>query len=306
MKHLAWKLSALAGLMALATAARGGELENSVEARWRGAWVLTGVDTYSDCSGFHTTNDVSGMLVRSKGHYRFKAGELARVQDIDLKRSGLEISLSLPEPLLVSYQDGPFTLYNEIHCQLDVDLEVPRTMVKGGDLQGIEALVQPVLQRFNSQDEASGSRAWNRRERADYPEDYDRTLARHAAWKAEQANAAIQARLDQAHDETARITDRISSNPDYLKGFAAGIESVKSMELTECADLLDRSFQNIVPKPGQLPAAVLNPAAAEYQHGFQDGGRLLYGLQLLQRLPGCMVSVPEVPDDPSPSSAPRR
>ena len=64
------------------------------------------------------------------------------------------------------------------------------------------AAPQPVLSRFTSQGEATGSRAWNRRQRDPYPEDYERTLAAHAAWKAEQANAAIQARIDQAAEET--------------------------------------------------------------------------------------------------------
>src|SRR5580765_4015533 len=104
--------AALLALPSILAPAFAADLEDSLESRWRGAWVLTSVDTYSDCGGFHTDNRVNGSLVQSKGRFRFRAGELAQVQKIDLKRSRLDLSLSLPEPLLLSFQDGPFTLYN--------------------------------------------------------------------------------------------------------------------------------------------------------------------------------------------------
>ena len=304
----AWKFWVMAGLLTFSSLSYAGRFESGLEDRWRGAWVLTGLDTYSDCNGFKTNNEVSGMLVQSRGHYAFRKGELARVQDIDLKHSSVRISVNLPETVLASDQDGPFTLYNEVRCALDVDVELPRSVVKNEDLAGVEEALAPILKRFNSMEGAVASRDWNHRKRDAYPADYDQTLARHAAWKAEQANAAIRARLEQASEETSRITDRITGNPDYLKGFAAGVEAVKSMELSECDDLLARSFQNIVPKPPTFAATLLGPAEADFQRGFQDGGRLVYGLELLRRLPGCMVAATEeqTPEETAPPSPPRR
>jgi hypothetical protein len=276
-----------------------GKMEDVLETRWRGAWVLTTADVYSECSGTYTDNDVNGGLVRSKGRFRFQAGELAQVKDLDLERSGVVLSLSLPEPLLVSFQEGPFTLYNEARCLVSLDMELPRQMVSHKDLNAIEGEITQVVTRFTRQDEAMRSRAWNRRKCDPYPEDYDRTLAKHAAWKAQQTNDAIQARIGQASEESSRITDRVSGNPDYLKGFAAGIEAVRSIDLSTCDELLLRSFQNIVPRPPQMAATLLGSAAAEYQRGFQDGGKLVFALESLRRLNGCMVEVPEVPEEPS-------
>src|SRR5256885_3282487 len=103
----------LAALAPGTNPARASDLQRTMESRWRGAWVLTAVDTYSDCSGFHTDNQVSGTLVNSKGRFRFRPGEMAQVGKVDVKRSRIEILLSLPEPVLTSLRDGPFTLYNE-------------------------------------------------------------------------------------------------------------------------------------------------------------------------------------------------
>jgi hypothetical protein len=293
-------LTAALALLAGTGLVRAGNLEDALESRWRGAWVLTSVDIYSDCAGIHTDNGVSGSLVRSRGRFRFKSGELARVQNIDLKHSEIDFSLSLPEPLLLSQQDGPFTLYNEARCLVDLDVELPRSLVKEKDLKGIEAALEPILTRFATQEAATGSKSWNRRQRDPYPDGYDRTLAAHAAWKAQQANAGIQARIDRAAEETSRITDRIGSDPEYLKGFAAGVEAVRALDLAECNDILSRDFDKLVPAPTAL-AGFVNEAAGRYQRGYQDGARLLFGLESMRKLPGCMVQVPEAPEGAPPA-----
>jgi len=300
------KVAVILALAALSAPAFAGQLEDTLESRWRGAWVLTVTDIYSDCAGTYTGNNANGDLVRSRGRYRFRKGELAQVKDFDLEHSGMELSLILSEPLLLSYQDGPFTLYKEARCLTSLNVEVPRSVVKSKDPSQVEAALSPLLIRFTTDDAAMDSRAWNHREREPYPEDYDHTLAEHAAWKAEQTNAAIQARIDEASQETSKITERVNSDHDYLKGFAAGIEAVRGLELSSCDAFLDHSFQNIVPKPPQLPVALIGSAAAEYQQGFQDGGRLVFGLESIRQLPNCMVPVPEVPDEPAPRNAPRR
>jgi len=297
-----WVPAALAALATtLSPAPKGvlaGDLQRSVESRWRGAWVLTAADVYSDCSGLHTNNRVNGALVSSRGRVRFRPGELAQVGKVDLKRSRIDIFLGVPEPILVSFRDGPFTLYNEARCLVELDVELPRSVVSKDDANAIDAALAAVLQRFNSQDDALQAKAFNRRKRDAYPADYDRTLAEHAAWKARQANAEVQARLDKALEETARLTDRVSSDPDYLKGFSAGVEAMRAVDLGQCRELMSRDFTNIASAPQQVAVAGFGgEAAGRYTRGFQDGQRLVYGLECLRRLPQCMVPVPEVPGD---------
>jgi hypothetical protein len=253
------------------------------------------VDLYSDCAGIHTNNRVNGRLVQSKGRFRFKPGELAQIQKLDLKRSRLDLHLRVPEPVLVSYTDGPFTLYKEIRCLAELEVELPREAVARGDVARIDGQIRSILARFGSEEEATRAAAWNGREREPYPEDYEITLAEHAAWKAQQANAGIEARIARAREEAARITDRVSSDKDYLHGFALGIESVRGMDLKECGDYLARDIDKIAPKPPALAAVLGDDATARFQRGFQDGARLLFGLDSIRTLPGCLVPVPPVP-----------
>lgn len=288
---LAW--IALAG--ASLTPAGAADFEGALESRWRGAWVLTSVETYSDCAGTHTNNHVNGQLVQGRGKFAFRPGEMAQVQKVDLKRSRLDLLLSLPEPILVSYQDGPFTLYREASCLIELQVELPRPLVSQGSVESVDQKVLAVVSRFASRQEASRSRAWNRREKDPYPEDYDQTLAEHAAWKAEQANAAIASRIDEAKEESARISSSINSDTDYLKGFAAGVEAAKALDLNECGDILAKDLEHACAPPAQLPASLAGQAQARYRRGFTDGSRLVFSLESMRVLPRCMVPVPDVP-----------
>src|SRR5260221_1875759 len=271
------------------------KLERHLEERWRGAWVLSKVAMQSDCAGFHTDNAVNGALVSSKGRFTFRAGELARIDKVDLKRARVDVYLNLPEPMLVSTHDGPFTLYGEARCLVELDVDLERSLVSGDDVAGIEAALGRVLDRHASQDEAQNARIWNRRKRDPLPADYDRTIAEHAAWKAEQVNAGIQSRIDRAFEETSRLTDRITSDKDYMAGFSAGVEAMKAIDLSQCVALLSRDFGGF----GAPPQASRAPAGPEAQQrfarGFQDGQKLIFGLESIRRLPSCFTRTPEAP-----------
>ena len=202
--------------------AMASKLERGLRSRWLGAWVVMTVETYSNCSGRFTANRVNGRLVSSRGRQRFRRGELARVERIDAKRRRIDIFLSIAEPVLVSYEDGPFTLYNEANCKLELEVEVPRELVKSKDVRSLDRALAPLMKRFSDIDDAQNADSWNQRERDAYPEGYDRTLARHAIWQAERQNALVQTRLDDAFNKTAEITSRIGSDEPYLSGFARG------------------------------------------------------------------------------------
>lgn len=270
--------------------ALAGDLESSLESRWRGAWVITAVETYSDCAGLATNNRVSGNLVSGRGRLRFHTGEVAKVDRVDLKRSRLDLKLTLAEPLLVARKEGPYTLYDEVRCAIDLEVEVPRELVSGKNVQGIDSTLRPVLERFPTQEEARGSRTWNRRKREPYPADYERTLADYAAWKTEQANAAVQARIDKALEESGRLADRLTDDPDYLKGFAAGVERLRSKELEGCRDLMAADFAGLE-RPPSVASAVQSEAQQRWSRGYQDGQRLVLALALLRGLPRCFVPV---------------
>jgi hypothetical protein len=293
-------------LAAACGAARAGELQNDIDARWRGAWVITGVETSSDCMGFYNDNDVNGRLVSGRGRRHFKPGELARVDSIDLKHSRLDLRLTLVEPVLMSRQDGPFTLYDEARCRINFQVELPREVVKHSDLRSLEMFVMPILQRHAAEDQARASANYNGREREPLPPDYDRTLQRHAAWQAKNTNDAIQASIFKLVDETSRIPDRINDDPDYMGGFVKGVEAGRAARVSQCSDLVavgnapppmrDRPAQAAYSSPGDRIAAERQARAAR---GYQDGMRLTLGVDAVRRLPGCFVRVPGEDDAPA-------
>jgi hypothetical protein len=306
-RKVALVLGAAASTLLAVQVARAGELQDDLESRWRGAWVVTTADTYSDCAGFYSDNRVNGRLVSGRAHMRFKPGEMAKVDSIDLKRSRLDLRLTLAEPVLASSQDGPFTLYNEAQCKVEMQVELPRDLVKTKDVMGVEALLRPVVERHPSEEQARTSKAWNRRQREAYPADYEETLARHAVWKAEQSNATVQAGIARLIDETSRIPDRISDDPDYLAGFVKGVEAGRAPHPVACTDLMTIAQASPTVYPLAAPSTA---ATASYrkvgtatatsseqemrrQRGYQDGMRLTVALDAVRRMPGCLVPVPD-------------
>lgn len=118
-----------------------------------------------------------------------------------------------------------------------------------------------------------------------YPADYETTLAELAVWRANQTNAAVQAQLDRAVEETSGLSDRLSTEPDYLSGLAKGVQAARGVDPGECPRLLSFDLQRF-----RRQAA---SSATPTDRGYQDGQLLVLGLELVRRLPGCFVPVPE-------------
>jgi hypothetical protein len=260
--------------------ATAGTLQNELKSNWLGAWVVVKAESYSDCSGMYTNNRINGNLVKSRGSQAFESGELAKLQKVDAKRSRLDLMLVYQEPTLISYQDGPFTLYNEAYCKVELEIELPRQLVKSKNVAAVEEYVAMIVERHTNRDSAEDSDLWNMRERASYPDDYDITLAKHSVWKAEQLNAVVDAKLNTAVVETSRVIDRVSADPAYLDHFAQGVIHAREHRLEGCPALLGFSFAS---------------RNDEDDPGYVDGLELTHGLELMRRLPGCYVQVPDPP-----------
>ncbi len=274
--------------------ARAVGLEKQVASRWLGAWVVTEVEARSDCLGSYTNNRINGRLVKSSGGFAFAPGELVRVDSVDVKRSRVDLHLTLVEPVLSAYADGPFTLYRDATCRVEYQVEMASEEAKRRDLDRIDRTLLRLLERYDDEEGARASARWNRRVRDPYPDDYDLTLARHAAWKAETTNQAIQAKLDQAVERTSRLRERIEDDPAYLAGFASGVQEARRTDLGTCSALL---AVDLAYAPRRLsPGEARTPAEAAGARGAADGRLLVHGLELIRRLPECFVPVPEVPE----------
>jgi len=285
-----------ATLLVLTSAAFAASLEREVKSRWLGAWVVTSVETYSDCGGLYTDNRINGTLVKSGGDIRFQPGELAKLDKIDVNRRRIDLLITLSEPLLIPYQEGPFTLYREAWCKIELQVEVPRETVKSKDEDAVEEALVRVLERHATEQEALASRSWNGREREPYPEDYERTLAELAVWRANRVNETVQAKLDYALEETTRVAYRMSGDPDYIAGFARGVEAGRAADRRDCPVLLATDLGGPPRRTGH-PHGEGESAEQRAERGYRDGLTLVRGLEMMERLPACFVPVPLLPDD---------
>jgi len=275
MKRMPWLLS-LALLLAARPAAAG--LEDDLNAHWRGGYVLVKIAIASDCDSFYNDNDVVGSQVDASARRRFKPGELARVDHIGVKHDRVDVFLDLAEGVLEEHHDGPFTLFDTQTCK--VQLKVPTPDPRGTTI--VNNRLAQLLELHADPREAEASPSWNGRRREPYPRNYEETLAAYNSWKARQTNAAVQAKMDETIEDASRLGERVHSDPDYLAGFAAGMDKVRDRTSGDCASLLSAYWS---PSSG-------GGKSSEWKRGYEDGQRLGHDLELLRRLRGCFVPVP--------------
>ena len=272
--------------LAAAAPAVAQDLETALNARYRGGWVVVNAPLQSDCAGFYTDNELRGESVVSKGDERFAAGELARVERVDPKRERIDVFLDLTETILEPYTDGPFTLYNERACKAQLKIPVPPRALT--DRRSALAALGEVLELHPAAEQAQASPAWNRRRRADYPPDYEQTLAQHATWRAAQVNAEVQARIEHALDEARRAMDRLAGDSEALESFGAGVRARRDQSFGDCDDMLASDF------------ATQGADGAKDREAFVAGERLAYWLTLARELEKCFVPPPPPPPAPAP------
>jgi len=279
----------LAGVVSLCGAPiAASDLEDRLVLRLRGAWSVLEVEAYSECSGTYSNNRASGTLVTSGANRRFEPGELSKVDKVNLKRSRLDLFLTLAEPVLVSRVDGPFELFDESECRVQLMVEVPRPLVKAGDEAAIMNLVGQTIELHSTQESARASAVCNGRQRRPFPDDYELTLERYEVWKAEQHNVAVVARAAQALDDADRAVQRIRRDQSYLDGFGAGAEIMRSWSEDDCADLVDVRFD----REDHDPPSKHDDDRA-WCDGYRDGQELVFNLRLAHRLESCLVPVPQ-------------
>jgi hypothetical protein len=266
---------AFALLLSLPIAAHAAGLEDTLNSLWKGGWAVVKLPISSSCDGFYNDNDVVGARVESKARRRFEAGELVRVERVGPKRGRVDVFLDLAEAVLEQRRDGPFTLYDTLNCRIQLRVPIPER----ADSEAAEARLAELLELHGSEREAEASPAWNGRRREPFPENYEQTLAAYESWKAAQTNVAVQDRMDRAIEEAARINDRLRSDPEYLEGFAAGVDRGKDRHHGDCPSLLRSSFSPEGKGDG------------DWKRGYEDGQRLAWNLELLRKLKDCFVPV---------------
>src|SRR5262245_48444446 len=208
----------------------------SVENRWRDAWVVTAAETFSECNGFYTDNRLRGDSVASRGRIDVPAGTPAHVDLVTVGPSEVVFSMTMSQKLLVTREHRDFTLRSEASCRVDLKVMLPPGM-GGQDILGVEALVQPVLKRYASENAAILAAGFLPGDDPSYAAAHGTAMAQQHEFETRQQAEAIDARMAQWVNQTQRIQGRISNDPDYLAGFARGVEAGKATAVTKCEEL---------------------------------------------------------------------
>jgi hypothetical protein len=271
----------------LTSAVSASELADLLNRELAGGWGVLEVEIYSNCGGTYSDNTVGSVGVTSKAGNRFSEGELVKIDKVKVKRQRVDLLLTIAVPLRRARMDGPFELYDNLECRTQLIFPVGREQVKTADAEAILTHLRERLTVFRSLAEAQESDAWNGRELDPLPPDYDTTLQRHAAWKAEQTNTAVRVVIDRALEAAADIADDLSDDTDYLAGFAEGAEEMSSFASTECSSLLSASYtvhRTKAPKDRDK----------RWREGYDDGQELVFNVLVADRLRSCTVPVPLV------------
>lgn len=254
-----------------------------------GAWAATRVEIFSNCSGAYNDNEVHASGVSAKADRRFEAGELVKIDKVKVKYSRVDLLVSLAEPILKSHAEGPFVLYSEAPCKVQLIFDVPRAWIKSGDHRKILSEIDQHLTTFNSFEDGRISPLWNGRRRDPFPEGYEQTLLQHDRWKAEERNFEIQARSDEALETALQAASGVTDDPQYLAGYADGVQNMKFWSEKNCDRLITATFSGHSDRP---PGSKSKP----YKRGYRDGQELVFSLILAKRLEGCYVPVPGLPE----------
>jgi len=264
------------------------DLDAKVQARLKGAWAITDVEIYSNCSGTYSDNEIGPAGVSSKASRRFSPGELVKIDKVKVKRARVDLLTTIAVPVLSPYSDGPFDLFEVVECRAQLIFKVERALIKSGDVDRILEGVSAAVAIHPSQAVARASVDWNGRVREPFPPGYDLTLATYHRWKAEQTNAAVAAAIDRAGDEAADAVDDVERDPDYLDGLAAGVEEMRRMSISTCTSCIEARFSTWEDSP---PSG----KSSAWKRGYETGQRLVFNLYLLRELQLCFVPVPDAP-----------
>jgi hypothetical protein len=264
------------------------ELGNRLDRELKGGWGVLEVEVYSACGGTYSNNQIGAAGVASKAPHRFAAGELVKVDAVKVKKQRVDLLLTVATPLRDSHMDGPFELYDQRSCRVQLMVFVPREAVKSKDLETLLSGVKPHLTLYPSRDEAELSDGWNGREIEPLPDDYEETLYRHAVWKAEGTNTAVRSGIEDALTEAAEVIEDLDRDPDYLAGFGEGAEKMSAFSITSCDSLLSVSFTTY---QKNAPA----DRSRNFKDGWGDGQRLSFHVLLADRLRSCLVPMPHPP-----------
>ena len=265
----------------------------SIEHRWLDAWVVTSADTFSECNGFYTDNWLRGSQVSSRGRIDVPAGTPAHVDMVSVSASQVAFRMTVSQKLLVTREHRDFTLQAEADCRVDLKVMLPPGLSADQDILGVEALVDPAMRRFPTENAAVLAAGFLPSSDPTYASQHQTAIAQQREFESRQKSEAIDARMNQWVSQTQRIQGRISNDPDYLAGFARGVEAGRATAVTKCEQLATAE-PAMLPGGGPSTATFASKGSRQkaWSRGYEDGIQLTHGLEAIRILPQCVPATP--------------
>jgi hypothetical protein len=270
------------------------DVEDTLQSRWTGAWLIVNGELHSNCNGTTTDNRINGDLISGRGLRAFPAGELGKVTRVNVRRHRVDINFDLNETVLIEYRDGPFTLYREASCRVELIVDFGEQRTKDLGVEGIEAQFASWFDRYARLADAEQSGNWNQRERRAYPENYEETLADYRLWKVEQHNRLVDDRIAESLEESRQLLAEVRAEDDFGAGLSYGIDAMRKNLGSDCEQLVASSpdtYRQSHDAPSEL-----------WANGYEIGQRLAYYIELGRLLGSCYIEPDDLPAETTFSS----
>ncbi|MEO8503049.1 MAG: hypothetical protein ABI609_04045 [Acidobacteriota bacterium] len=269
----ATKTALVISLIALAAGPLYADAEKDLQRTWHGAFVLTRTPLFSECTDHFTDNGVVQGRVSAGKNLHFSPGEIATIDKVEVTWTRIDVSLTFLEPFRVSWKDGPYTLYDQRRCRVQLNMDLPRDVRK--DATKASAAIAAMLQTFPSEALARRAADYNKRKVEAYPAGWERTKAEYETWRVTHLNARIQEKIDTLLRESQDALDRGRDDDEYLKCFGKGARTRSYQSFGSCDSLLNDYF--------------LSSGSCDNQRGYDDGERLAWTLGIVRALQACLV-----------------
>jgi hypothetical protein len=259
----------------LAAAPLTADTADELRSELLGAYGLTRGRWSSECLGEPTgLKVVSGRGAPEPEGRTFAPGELVRVAEVRAGMlTGLDVLLEIVEPALLSWQDGPFTVYDQRRCRVRLDFDVPREVRK--DAARARAAILAVVEVFADEGAAKDS-GWNGRTVEPYPAEWEETRPAYERWRVARTNELVRRKTEEVLAFAEQTLSYMSSDEEYLAAFGAGAKARTYDSWSDCEAMLAASFYV--------------SGSGKNSKGWADGQKVAWATNLAKELQDCYLA----------------
>lgn len=250
------------------------DVESELRASFAGRYALVRGSLVSECTDHFTNMKVMGTRLAGGDGTRFDSGELVYVENISIGlMTGLDVNLTIAEPFLLSWQDGPFTVYDQRRCRAQFNFEVGRDVRRDRAKAG--AAIEGVLQFFGSEAAAKKAAEWNQRQAKPYPKDWEKTRVEYEKYRLAKVNELVRQKTEDVLRQANQVLTFMKTSEEYLLSFGEGAEA-RSDSWSDCDSMLRASFS-------------VSGSGKNYQ-GYADGQKVAWATHLAEELQDCYIT----------------